>query len=63
MKKQGLNHALEKPRSKLKYIRWERDSPNDLWQCDWKYVKESNKWLIAYIDDHSRFVVSSKLYG
>ena len=59
--RKGLNHALAKPRRKLRYIRWERDSPNDLWQCDWKYVREQNKWLVAYIDDHSRFVTTARL--
>lgn len=29
---------------------------------DWKYVKELDKWLCAYMEDHSRFVVSAKLY-
>jgi putative transposase len=62
LKKQGLNRPLEKPRKRLQYIRWERENPNELWQCDWKYVKELNKWLIAYIDDHSRFIVSAGLY-
>jgi putative transposase len=62
LKKNELNHPLEKPRRRLKYIRWEREKPNDLWQCDWKYVKELNKWLVAYIDDHSRFILSAGLY-
>ena len=62
LKKSNLNHPLEKPRKRLQYIRWERENPNDLWQCDWKYVKELNKWLVAFIDDHSRFIVSARLY-
>ncbi len=61
LKKHDLNHPLEKPRRRLTYIRWERESPNDLWQCDWKYVRELNKWLVAFIDDNSRFIVSAQL--
>ncbi len=62
LRRRGSNKPLEKPRMKLKYVRWERDKPNDLWQCDWKYVKELDKWIIAYIDDHPRLVVAARLY-
>jgi len=62
LKRNGLNSPLVKPRRKNRYIRWERASPNELWQCDWKWVKEQNRWLVAFIDDHSRFVVSAKMY-
>jgi len=60
--KWGLNRPLSKPRKRLRYIRWERENPNDLWQTDWKHVPWMNKWLIAYLDDHSRMVVAAGLY-
>jgi len=60
--KYGLNRPLSKPRKRLRYIRWEREAPNDLWQTDWKYVPWLNGWLIAYLDDHSRMVVGAGLY-
>jgi len=31
--KKGINRPLEKPKRKLKYIWWERETPNDLWQA------------------------------
>lgn len=62
LRRNGLNRPLDRPRKKNRYIRWERPTPNDLWQCDWKYVKEQDGWLVAYIDDHSRFVVAARMY-
>ena len=60
--KYGLNRPLSKQRKRLKYIRWERDKANDLWQTDWKWVPWLGKWLIAYLDDHSRLVVGAGLF-
>jgi len=40
---------LSKPRKKLKYVRWERDKANDLWQTDWKWF---GKRIIAFLDSH-----------
>jgi transposase InsO family protein len=58
----GLNRPLSEPRKRLRYIRWERPIPNDLWQADWKWVPWLGKWLIAFLDDHSRFVAGAGLY-
>jgi len=58
--REGLNHPLEKPRIKRTYKRWQRISPNSLWQCDLKLV--GPRWLITILDDHSRFITASKLF-
>lgn len=57
-----MKGPLSKPRRKLKYIRWARPIPNNLWQTDWKYVNWLGKWPIAHLDDHSRFVVGAGLH-
>jgi transposase InsO family protein len=56
----GLNHPLEKPRTKRTYKRWQRRHSNSLWQCDLKIVDA--RWLITILDDHSRFVTASQIF-
>jgi len=60
LRREGLNHPLEKPRIKRTYRRWQRTHPNSLWQCDLKLV--GARWLITILDDHSRFVTGSELF-
>ena len=59
--REGLNHPLAKPRIKRTYKRWQRISPNILWQCDLKLV--GPRWLITILDDHSRFITASKIFA
>jgi transposase InsO family protein len=56
----GLNRPLSKPRIKRKYIRFERENPNELWQIDLKVV--GNRWMVSILDDHSRYILSSALF-
>ena len=58
---EGLNHPLQKPRTKRSYIRWERRHSNSLWQCDLKIT--GSRWLITILDDHSRFVTASQIFN
>lgn len=62
MADEGLNERLERPRKRQKYIRFERDRSNELWQTDFKWVAEEEVWLQAYLDDHSRFVPGAALF-
>ena len=59
--REGLNNPLTKPRIKRTYRRWQRMHPNNLWQCDLKLV--GAKWLIAILDDRSRFVTCSRIFN
>lgn len=43
------------------YIRWERKHNNSLWQTDISIFKR--KYIIAYVDDHSRFCAGINLYN
>ncbi len=43
-----------KKSKRRKWVRFERYKSNSLWHTDW--TKIGNEWLIAYIDDASRFV-------
>ena len=62
MKRQGLSQPLKAPRKRHKYVRWERDHSNSLWQMDWAWIEEKRQWLLAIIDDHSRFIVGARYY-
>ena len=58
--KSGLNNnPLTRLRKKRKYIRFEREFPNELWQIDLKVIENEGMWLISIFDDHSRYVLSS----
>ncbi|MFN3654854.1 MAG: DDE-type integrase/transposase/recombinase, partial [Candidatus Nitrosotenuis sp.] len=61
LKSMGLASDEPKKQKKKKWIRYERTYSNSLWHTDWKYL-EGMGWLIAYLDDASRFVVSYGLF-
>jgi putative transposase len=61
LKTMGL--ARDEPRKQVrkKWIRYERKYSNSLWHTDWTLI-EGMGWLIAYLDDASRFVVGYGLF-
>jgi len=62
MKALGL--AKEEPRKqgRKKWIRYERKYSNSLWHTDWKLL-DGYGWIIAYLDDASRFTVGYGLFN
>ena len=62
LKEMGL--AVDEPRKHVrkKWIRYERKYSNSLWHTDWTLI-EGMGWLIAYLDDASRFVVAYGLFA
>ena len=58
--KEGLNNPIENPRKTWGKKRFERDHSNSLWQADFK-LTEDDRWMITYLDDHSRFVAGCKI--
>jgi len=57
----GVNQPLAKPRRTVGKQRFQRSSPNDLWQADWKLTRD-DEWMITFLDDHSRFIPGSRVY-
>ena len=57
LKKEGLVVPEPKKGRRKKYVRWEREHSNSLWQTDFCWQERIQCWIIAYLDDHSRFVV------
>lgn len=55
LNEQKLITPNEKRKRRLKYIRWQRDHPNSLWQMDLSDQKIKGKYCFAVVDDFSRF--------
>ncbi len=61
LKSMGL--ARDEPRKQLrrKWVRYERRYSNSMWHTDWTLI-DGMGWLIAYLDDASRYVVGWGLF-
>ena len=61
LKEAGL--VMDEPRKHVrkKWIRYERKYSNSLWHTDWTLI-EGMGWLIAYLDDASRFIIGYGLF-
>jgi transposase InsO family protein len=57
----GLNNPISRPRKVWGKRRFERLYSNSLWQADFK-MTEKDEWMISYLDDHSRFIPSSRIH-
>jgi len=54
LNKNGLTNPNENRSKRIKYIRWQREHPNSLWQMDVSDQKIKGKYCFAVIDDCSR---------
>ena len=59
LREEGLVTPEPKKGRRKKYVRWERKHSNSLWQTDFCWQEKRECWLIAYLDDHSRFIVGA----
>jgi len=48
--------------SQIKFVKYEWSKPNMLWHTDWTTCPFTGKQLIAFIDDHSRFIVHAEYF-
>lgn len=48
--------------SQIKFVKYEWPKPNMLWHTDWTDCPFTGKKLIAFIDDHSRFIVHAEYF-
>jgi len=55
LRKHGLTNPSLRRKKRIKYIRWQRDHPDSLWQMDISDQKIKGKYCFAVIDDCSRF--------
>jgi transposase InsO family protein len=55
LNKHNLTNPNPNRRKRIKYIRWQREHPNSLWQMDISDQKIKGKYCFAIIDDCSRY--------
>ena len=55
LKKNNLTIPNPNRKKRIKYIRWQREHPNSLWQMDVSDQKIEGKYCFAVIDDCSRY--------
>jgi putative transposase len=61
--KHGLKMNKRNRPKQVKFVRYEYDEPNELWHTDWSHCPFTGQWLIAFVDDYSRFLVHSELFA
>ena len=62
LKENGLAKEEKKKKLKRTWVRYERKYSMELWHTDWKYIRDMGKWIIAYLDDASRFITAYGLF-
>ena len=55
LNKFGLTNPNKNRKKRIKYVRWQRNHPNSLWQMDTSDQKIDEKHCFAVIDDCSRY--------
>ena len=58
----GLKMNKRSRPSQIKFVKYEWPKPNMLWHTDWTTCPFTCKQLIAFIDDHSRFIVHAEYF-
>jgi len=53
--KNSLSNSNPNKKKRIKYIRWQREHPNSLWQADTSDQKVKDKYVLSIIDDCSRY--------
>jgi len=54
LNKHNLTESSNRKKKRIKYVRFQRDHPNSLWQIDHSQQKIKDKWVISVVDDCSR---------
>ena len=57
LNKHNLTKPKKRKKKRIKYVRFQREHPNTMWQIDHSDQKVKDKWLISIIDDHSRYSI------
>jgi len=57
----GLSRGNKIEGVKLKWVRFERNDPNDMWQIDGTELSDS-KWLVIVEDNYSRYCVGAMIF-
>ena len=60
--KHGFKTNRRKRPNQIKYKTYEWPKPNMLWHTDWSECPFTGKNIIAFIDDHSRYVIHAEIF-
>jgi len=55
LRKNNLTNPTKRKKKRIKYIRWQREHPNSLWQMDISDQKVEGKYCFAVVDDCERY--------
>ncbi|PIN70017.1 hypothetical protein COV93_03220 [Candidatus Woesearchaeota archaeon CG11_big_fil_rev_8_21_14_0_20_43_8] len=58
----NLKMNRRKRPTQIKFVKYEYPKPNMLWHTDWTSCPFTGKQMIAFIDDHSRFIVHAEYF-
>lgn len=58
LNKHNLCRETNIKKKRIKYIRFQREHPNSLWQIDHSDQKVRGKWLLSVLDDCSRYSIA-----
>lgn len=61
-RKHGLKMKKHSRPSQVKFVKYEWPKPNMLWHTDWTICPFTGFQLIAFIDDHSRYIVHAEYF-
>ena len=61
--KHYLKMNKRKRPSQIKFVKYEWPKPNMLWHTDWTTCPFTGSWMIAFIDDHSRYIVHAEFFA
>ena len=61
LKAMGLARDEPRKQQRRKWVRYERRYSNSMWHTDWTLI-DGKGWLIAYLDDASRYIVGYGLF-
>ncbi|MFH1391810.1 MAG: DDE-type integrase/transposase/recombinase [Candidatus Diapherotrites archaeon] len=59
----GFRMNKRKRPSQIKFVKYEWPKPNMLWHTDWTTCPFTGMQLIAFIDDHSRYIVHAEYFS
>jgi putative transposase len=60
--KHGLKMNKRSRPSQIKFVKYEWPKPNMLWHTDWTVCPFTGFQLIAFIDDHSRYIIHAEYF-
>src|SRR3989344_3963489 len=60
VKESGLSRGNKMQDQRLKWIRFERDTPNSMWQLDG--TEFNGKWVVPILDDCSRYCIAIQIF-